>query len=198
MPAASGQSRVVLGAPTLDEGEPAVAGVAPAPLDEAAVFDAHGPYVLRVVRYLGVTDREVMDVAQDVFLRAFTKLADWDASRGSLRSWLYGYCVHVVANHRRLRRHTRETLGHDPDSRATDAAGQEESVARAEARARLIAALDTLTEEQRTVTVLHAIEELPMSEVTSILAIPLTTGYSRYEAARKALRRALADGDVDG
>jgi len=174
------------------------AGAALARPERGALFSEHAPYVMRVVRYLGVAEREVMDVSQEVFVRAFAKLEAWDPSRGSVRTWLYGFCVRLVANHRRLRRHAREELGADVDAGRSDTPAQDESLVRAEARGQLLAALDALPEEQRVVTVLHAIEELPMSEVARVLEIPLQTGYSRYEAARKVLRRRLEEGGDDG
>jgi RNA polymerase sigma-70 factor (ECF subfamily) len=156
-----------------------------------ALFEAHGRFVWRVVRYLGVADREVPDVAQEVFLRAFEKLEGYDPSRGTERSWLYGFCVGVVANHRRLGRHRREVLGADVDEGPFEHADQESVVAAKESRAQLLAALDALSEEHRNVTVLHAIEELPMPEVARLLGIPVQTAYSRYQVARQELRRAL-------
>ncbi|MBX7196226.1 MAG: sigma-70 family RNA polymerase sigma factor [Sandaracinaceae bacterium] len=157
-----------------------------------ALFSAHAPYVWRVVRYLGVADREVEDVAQEVFLRAFEKLDRYDPAQSALRSWLYGFCVGVVANHRRLRRHQREVLGQDADERGSEGAPDQESLVVAkQARAQLLTALDALSEDHRTVTVLHAIEELPMPEVARLLGIPVQTAYSRYQVARTELRRAL-------
>jgi RNA polymerase sigma-70 factor (ECF subfamily) len=155
------------------------------------LFAEHAQYVWRAVRYLGVQAREVEDVSQEVFVRAFAKLRDHDPARGSMRAWLYGFCVRVVANHRRLRRHTREELDGEIDRRGVE--GDHER--RLGEREALLLALDTLTEEQRDVTVLHAIEEMPMTEVARVLEVPLQTAYSRYEAARQRLRQALSRGE---
>jgi RNA polymerase sigma-70 factor (ECF subfamily) len=155
-----------------------------------ALFAAHARFVWRVVRYLGVADREVPDVTQEVFLAAFQKLDRYDAAQGSERTWLYAFCARVVANHRRLARHRVEVLGEESDP-LDAAADQESMVADRQSRAHLLAALDSLSEEQRSVTVLHAIEELPMPQVARALEIPLQTAYSRYSAARQELRRAL-------
>lgn len=157
------------------------------------LFTEHAQYVWRAVRYLGVAEREVQDVSQEVFLRAFGKLDQHDPAQGSPRSWLYGFCVRVVANHRRLRRHTREELDGAIDDRSVEGEHR-----RIEEREALLIALDTLTEEQREVTVLHAIEEMSMPEVARVLEVPLQTAYSRYEVARRRLREALARGERAG
>jgi RNA polymerase sigma-70 factor, ECF subfamily len=152
------------------------------------LFSQHATYVWRVVRYLGVVEREVEDVAQEVFVHAFAKIGQYDPGRASQRTWLYGFCLRVVANHRRLVRHARESLDGDLSARALE----RDEEGRLADRAALLYALDSLTDEQRAVTVLHAVEEMPMPEVARLLEIPLQTAYSRYEAARKRMREALA------
>ena len=162
----------------------------PLPPQEAEVFATHAAYVWRVVRYLGVAERDVLDVSQEVFVHAFAKLAEYDPTRSSLRTWLYAFCLRDVANYRRLRRHSAETQG-DLDAHLADAQDQEKAYAEKQSREQLLQALDALSEEHRSVTVLHAIEEMSMPEVARLLEIPVQTAYSRYELARTKLRQAL-------
>jgi RNA polymerase sigma-70 factor (ECF subfamily) len=159
--------------------------------DPRALFDAHAPFVVRALRYLGVAERDVHDVAQEVLAHVLQDLPGWDSTRGALRTWIYGYCLRAAANHRRLARHRREAL-HAELPELAHAADQERAIERRQAREALLEALSTLSDELREVFVLHGVEELAMREVTAILGIPLQTGYSRYEAARRDLRIALS------
>jgi len=56
----------------------------------------------------------------------------------------------------------------------------------------VLAALEQLTLEQRTVWVLYEFQELPYNEIGQILNIPLGTVKSRISAARSRLREILA------
>ena len=163
----------------------------PLTLSQSEVFAAHAAYVWRVVRYLGVAERDVLDVSQEVFVHAFAKLSDYDPLRGTVRTWLYGFCLRDVANYRRLRRHAVEHSGEDLDAHVAEASDQEAAYAAKQSRTHLLHALDALSEEHRSVTVLHAIEEMSMPEVARLLEIPVQTAYSRYEVARTKLRQAL-------
>lgn len=60
-----------------------------------------------------------------------------------------------------------------------------------QAYAQLVAALDGLDHDQRAVFVLYEIEDLPMEEIAEALQAPLTTCYSRLQAARRKIEAAL-------
>jgi len=60
-----------------------------------------------------------------------------------------------------------------------------------EQQQRVLAALERLTVEQRTVLVLREFQELTYEEIAQILNIPLGTVKSRINAARSRLREIL-------
>ena len=68
--------------------------------DFSQLFKEHAPFVLRVLRHLGVPASDLQDQAQEVFVAVHKGLASF-AGRSSLRTWIYGICVHVASNHRR-------------------------------------------------------------------------------------------------
>ncbi len=154
-----------------------------------ALIDEHAPFVLRVLRYAGVPEADVMDAAQEVYLIVHRRLHEWDEHTGALTTWLYGICIRVAANVRRGHRRRRWDLRAElPDSSIEPP--QEADLERIEARKRLLALLDLLDDDKRAVFVLHEIEEMPMPEVALALEIPLGTGYSRLRLARERLSSA--------
>lgn len=159
-------------------------------IEPRAVFDENAPFVVRALRYLGVAERDVYDVGQEVLARVLAEVETWDPTRAAMRTWIYGFCLRAAANHRRLARHRHEALHADLPEVAV-AADQDRAIERRESREALLAALATLRDELREVFVLHGVEELPMREVVEAIGIPLQTGYSRYESARRELQRAL-------
>ena len=169
---------------------PEVTGVATTTHTVREIVLAHGRYVWRLLRYFGVDDRDLDDVCQDVFLTAFRKLDD--LSDDGLRPWLRTISFnHARAYRRRLHRH-REMLVDDlPESHFAPV--QEKRLEVAQAQQLLLAFLDGLNEETRTIVVLHAIEELPMDQVAKIVGCPLSTAYSRFHRARTELETKMVN-----
>lgn len=153
-------------------------------------YRAHAAYVGRSLRYLGVLERDLPDAMQEVFQRFFATRERFDGR--SPRGWLYGICLRFSLNYRRLARHRRERLSDELDMRQA-ATGTEHTLARMDARTRLLAALDTLDDAKRAVFVLRDIEERSMAEVAEIVGCPLKTAYARHAAAKRALREALRE-----
>jgi len=176
--------------------EPPVSGVAqPAsaacppsdvePSDLRGIFDAYAPFVWRTLRYLGISDSDVDDVCQDVFVAVHRKLSTFEG-RSSLRTWIYGICLRVASDRRRFA-HVRRELSVAEVSQGAMAPTQFDDYARSEARELLASLLDVLDSDKRAVFVLYEIEELLMKEVAEAVGCPLQTAYSRLHAARKLI-----------
>jgi RNA polymerase sigma-70 factor (ECF subfamily) len=170
--------------------EPAF-GVAPSgPYDFRTSFEVHAPFVLRILRRLGVPRADRDDLFQEVFFIVHRKMHEYDG-RASFRAWLYGICVRTVSTYRRsarVRRQESQEYG-DLEERESQAAINPEHTAESRrACAELEALLGRLDDEKRTVFVLYELEELPMIEVAQAVGCPLQTAYSRLHAARKAMR----------
>jgi RNA polymerase sigma-70 factor (ECF subfamily) len=60
--------------------------------------------------------------------------------------------------------------------------------------AEVLAAVDRLAEEQRTVLLLSVVEGFAMKEIAEMLSIPMGTAMSRMARARAALRESLRPG----
>ena len=157
----------------------------PSPLGEGfeALYRAHAPFVVRLLRNLGVREADVPDVAQDVFVVISRKLGEVEL-RSTLRAWIYGVCYRTAANYRRRSAFTRERLYAVPP----EAAQSDRSGVRAAAKLDLLRALDRLSDAQRTIFVLYEVEQLTMAEVAEVVGCPPTTAYSRLYAARRSLR----------
>jgi len=150
----------------------------------AALFEEHSRYVWSVLRRMGVAEVDVEDVCQDVFLIAHRKLNEFE-ERSSSRTWIYGICLRVAANYRRVGHRRREQLW---------AAVPEQSTAMSE-QALLLSELDRalgrLSDAKRAVFVLHEFAELSMVEISEVVGSPIKTCFSRLHAARRELRSLL-------
>lgn len=167
--------------------------VLPAAAEFSAVFDAHAGFVWRVLRYVGVREADLPDVTQEVFVVVHRRLSSFDAERGALRTWLFGIAQNVARNHQRLARHRHEVGVDELPEEADSAADPEAQLSGARARQLLARALEALGPEQRTVLVLHDLEEVPMQQIADEEGIPVATAYSRLRLARAKLNGLLAE-----
>lgn len=149
--------------------------------------------MLGLVRRLGVHEREVEDVAQEVFVIVHRQLPAFEG-RSALKTWVCGIALRAAANHRRkaYRRHERpDDFAQDTSMLLRQEPTQEQALERARQAAALQRALDKLSDKLRDVFVLYEIEELPMLDVARVLGIPRFTGYTRLRAARSAIAAEL-------
>ena len=180
------------------EGQPAPAVSAPnaGAVDFCDVFRDFGAYVPGLLRRLGVAEREVEDVAQDVFTVVHRRLP---AFRGdaTVKTWVCGITLRVARSHLRLARVRKLFLGEPPVEPSREPT-QLESALLNERMRLLQRALDELPEPQRRVFVLYELEELSIAEIAKLLGRSEKTAYTRLYTARekveRSLRRALASG----
>lgn len=137
-------------------------------------------------------DRE--DVAQEVFLAAYARLASFDPRRARLRTWLLAIARHraldLLAAARRRRRVALDEPAASPA--APEASSPERSARDDELFARLDAALARLPATQRSAFVLAELSGLPYAEVARLEGVAIGTVKSRVARARATLRARLA------
>jgi RNA polymerase sigma-70 factor (ECF subfamily) len=165
----------------------------------AEVYTEHMAFVWRSLRRLGISERDLDDVCQEVFVIVHRKLATFDAS-GQLRTWLFGIARRVAADHRKRAHVRREELALPSELDANQARPSDEAqpLELARARAVLDEILDELDDAKRAVFVLFELEEMPMSEVAQAVECPLQTAYSRLAAARKQVESAVRRRQLGG
>jgi RNA polymerase sigma-70 factor (ECF subfamily) len=163
------------------------------------VFEEHGPFVCRSLRYLGVREADLDDLLQEVFLVVYQRLNDYE-EKGRARAWLYSICTRVAHAQRRKLGRRRETSAPAPSEEST-APTQHEHVEDREALALGQRLLGQLPAQQREVFLLYEVEDMSMAEIAHALACPLQTAYSRLHKARSRIvaevERIAAEAEYD-
>ena len=159
------------------------------------VMQEHAPRVVRSLRYFGVSEADLPDASQEVFLVVHRRLQEF-RGEARLSTWIYEICFRLARAWRRRASARRDVPFAELPVVSIDAT-QESALQVARARQRLLQILDELPEEQRAVIVLHELEELKMSEVATLLKCPLFTAYSRLRLARKRLEQLLTQADSE-
>ena len=184
--------------------EPSVARAGPEPgvrlqatPDFDALYEEHFDFVWRSVGRLGVDPSAVEDAAQDVFVIAHRRLADFEG-RSSVKTWLFGIALRVARDHRRTARRKRShgllTEGEADTAAVADTSTPSplESASRSEAIERLEAILGELDEDRRAVFILAELEQMSGPEIAEAVGANVNTVYTRLRAARRAFNEAVA------
>ncbi|HEX6049844.1 MAG TPA: RNA polymerase sigma factor [Gemmatimonadaceae bacterium] len=159
------------------------------PAEFGAVFDRHAPAIFRFAAHrLGREAAE--DVLADTFTRAFAARDRAYMVDGSLRAWLYKIASNLIADE--LRRRERSASAHER-LRAHVRPGAQfafyEGVATTDPE--LLAALESLRDEEREALLLLAWGELSYAEIAVVTGVPIGTVRSRLSRARAHVRAAL-------
>lgn len=138
------------------------------------------------------------DLAQEVFVRVFRRIGEFQPSRGGAQfsTWLFQIARNAALDHlRQRRRHPADSL-----ETASDAVQQTPGSAPAASAAamqrevgeEIAAAVLALPEDQRTALVLAEYEDQSVAEIAAVMDCSAKSVEARLYRARQALRQRLA------
>lgn len=153
----------------------------------AGLVRLHQRRAYAVARAIVLSHEDAEDAVQEGFLHAFRALDRFVAGQ-SFGAWLHRIVANAALDLTRRRR-----VRDADELPETVASPFRDPAEDGDLRARLDAALGTLSERQRSVIVLHDVEGFKHGEIGSMLGIPEGTSRSDLHHARAALRRALGD-----
>ncbi|MBO7252495.1 MAG: RNA polymerase sigma factor [Oscillospiraceae bacterium] len=125
-------------------------------------------YQYLVNRMGNIEDAE--DMAQTVFLKIYTKLDTFDASKSSLSTWIFNITRNTLIDHQRsmsLRIH--EEI---PETLADQGPDMLDNLIMEQELERLADALEILTEEERDLIILHYYKEYTLLKVAEMMRRP--------------------------
>lgn len=158
--------------------------------DRDALIEAQIP-ALRRYAYALTRDHDAADdLVQDCLERALSR---WHLHRGDaeLRPWLFTILRNLFINGHRSGSRRGGTVSLDDAPTPIAPAAQDGGVEAKE----VLAALDRLPEDQKSLLLLVGVEEFTYAEAAGILDVPTGTVMSRLARARQRLR-ALLDGET--
>lgn len=144
------------------------------------------------------SSEDALDLSQEAFVRAFRARHTIDPDR-PFYAWLYQIIRRLCFNHTRDRRTRRRGIEAAGDWLAEQASARtagmspDRALEQAEAKRRVAAALESLSDRDREVLVLKEFEGLRYREIAEILGVPIGTVMSRLYSARRRLAAALEE-----
>ena len=161
------------------------------------LVERYGRSVFRLAFRITGNEFDAEDVVQETFLRAFKQLDSYE-SRSSFGTWLYriaaNYSLDLIRSRKRhAARHVADTAEQEDvlDSVKTNDPGQDRVYYSSQVRVRLDAALQLLSDQERTAFQLRHFEGKSIEEIGAILELGASaTKNSIFRAVRK-VREAL-------
>jgi RNA polymerase sigma-70 factor, ECF subfamily len=181
---------IALGAPPPENLEPPACEF-PREREFERLYTAYFHHVTRWVRAFGCRPADIDDVAQETFLVARRRLADFDGVNAA--GWLYRIAQHVTRATRR-RAWVRRTLFREANDGFADAGQQSpiEALEQRDARRLMQQILAQLTERRRTTFFLFEIEGYSGEEIAVLEGVSVNTVYTRLHHARRDFMTLLA------
>jgi len=136
------------------------------------------------------------DLTQEVFIRVYRALDQYDPKQGDLQNWLMRLARNlIIDDYRKRQRAPQDTAADDLENhtyhlRAAGGSVQRE-MERRELGAQVQAGIDKLSPDLRTCVILRDIEELSYQEIVDLLRIPEGTVKSRINRGRIELAKIL-------
>jgi len=159
------------------------------------LYEKHGPAIQGWVQGRFGDRQTAEEVVQEVVLSAWRKYDQFDPTRGSERSWMFGIARNVAATrHRRDKRHLAVVTNQLPDNTHTPAG--EDHAERVAERSLVADAVRGLRDDHRSVITAAYWEGLSTKEIAGRLDIPDGTVKSRLHYAMRALRSGLEEEGV--
>ena len=139
-------------------------------LDTEKIYREFHPKVYQylVNRMGSVEDAE--DMAQTVFLKVYTKLDTFDATKSSLSTWIFNVTRNTLIDHQRsmtLRLHDEI-----PETQADDSPDMLDSLIMKQEQELLADALEKLTREERDLIILHYYSEYTLLQIADLMRRP--------------------------
>ncbi len=155
------------------------------------LVERHSRAVFRLAYRMTGNEQDAEDTVQETFLRAYRQLGRFD-SRSKFSTWLFAIASNCSLDLIRARKRRRETDSEpvQPAIPAADPSPERLMLSR-EVRQRLSAAMDELSDAERTAFVMRHFEGVPIDEIARVLGRP--NGAARHSVFRAVakLRRAL-------
>jgi RNA polymerase sigma-70 factor, ECF subfamily len=136
------------------------------------------------------------DLTQEVFIRVYRSLDQYDARQGDLQNWLMRLARNLIIDDYRRRQRTPQNAqaddleDHTYHLKASSGSVQTE-MERHELGVQVQAGIDKLSPDLRTCVILRDIEELSYQEIVDLLKIPEGTVKSRINRGRIELAKIL-------
>lgn len=155
--------------------------------DFSRIYQEHAPAVMRYLIYLSGSPATAEELTAETFYQAIVS-AHRFRGESSLRTWLFGIARNLYLSHLR---HQRRHIPLDEAAYLPTGGDPAIHFLHTERQHQVVAALQTLSESDRSILLLYAREGLSYQEIAHLLSLSLSAVKVRLHRARRRLAQAL-------
>lgn len=164
------------------------------------IINRYGAPLSRYIRRRSrATEHDVEDILQDIFIKVYRNLNDFD-DRLSFSSWIYRITHnHIIDWYRKEKKHDNVSLDNEESTLIFSLAGGESADAAAHAKelsGEVSKILDNISPAYRDVLVLRFFEDKSYEEISDILRIPVSAVGVRINRAKAAIKKKLLEDNL--
>jgi len=154
---------------------------------QEALYTSFLPYLLTIVRRYGTRSADEADAVQEIFIEIFSKLANYDSTKGTLKTWIRTLAVRKLIKLNRNLKNKIELSYDDGIQVMTD----HEIDYQKHDPSYILKAIANLPEGYRVVFNLFEVDGYPHEDIASMLSISTASSRSQLSRAKAALRKTL-------
>lgn len=150
------------------------------------------------IRRFGFGDEETEDILQDIFIKIWKHINNFDEEKASLKTWIFTITKHTIYDALRKKKKTKILVSLDDENSSNEAQGIEDISAdiiklleQSQSKEKILTAIDLLNEDEKTILLLHVEESMTFDELATIFDSPLNTVKSKYRRSLVKLKKHL-------
>lgn len=166
-------------------------------MDLETIYNDYHDKLFYYIKTKVTSIEDAEDICSEVFIKVQKKLVDYDSEKAGVSTWIYTIARNSVIDYYRTHKDADELTD---EMSATLSSGEETDAAllNRETLEELAAALQKLSDEERTVIVLHYYEELSLADIEKQTGLSYGQVKLRHNSALKKMERFLSGrGGID-
>ncbi len=153
-------------------------------MDIETIYREYHDKVLYFIKCKVSSVEDAEDLCSDVFLKIQNKLPDYDSEKASVATWIFTIARNTVIDHYRKYKMTEEI----PEELSSDFEVDADLLNR-ETLSELAEALKKLSDDERTVVILHYYEGLSLKDIEERTGLSYGQVKIRHNSALKVLKK---------
>jgi len=167
-------------------------------LNFESIYLAHSALVYNVALQYMQNKEDAEEITQDVFVKVYKK-QDSFKGEAALKTWIYRITINTSLDYIKAKNRKKRAAFKDRDDNAlqyiTDFNHPGVAMENKESLARLFLSINKLPENQRTVLLLHKVEDLSQKEIAEILDKSPKAVESIFQRAKTNLKKLIASSE---
>lgn len=165
-----------------------------------STIDTYTKILYNFVRRFGFSDGDTEDILQTIFIKIWKNQDSFDKEKASLKTWIFTIAKNTIYDALRKKKGSKLILSLDKEDGENNLENLEDIshdimqlLERLEIKTKVLDAINSLNEDEKTILLLHIEESLTFNELAIIFDSPSNTVKSKYRRSLLKLKLVLEE-----